>query len=85
MMEETFGNVEDVVKSGGIRVYRSVKCPEPGLSKGGCAASLPDCRADKPLGNGMNAVIQYFSVRTRQFACFVLLPILSESGGVYNA
>lgn len=25
MMEETFGNVEDVVKSGGIRVYRSVK------------------------------------------------------------
>lgn len=24
-MEETFGNVEDVVKSGGIRVYRSVK------------------------------------------------------------
>jgi 16S rRNA G1207 methylase RsmC len=27
MMEETFGNVEDVVKSGGIRVYRSVKMP----------------------------------------------------------
>jgi len=25
MMEETFGNVEDVVKSGGIRVYRSVR------------------------------------------------------------
>jgi len=24
-MEETFGNVEDVVKSGGIRVYRSVR------------------------------------------------------------
>lgn len=27
MMAETFGNVEDVVKSGGIRVYRSVKTP----------------------------------------------------------
>jgi len=25
IMEETFGNVEDVVKKGGIRVYRSVK------------------------------------------------------------
>ncbi|NMA67690.1 MAG: methyltransferase, partial [Clostridiaceae bacterium] len=25
IMKETFGNVEDVVKKGGIRVYRSVK------------------------------------------------------------
>lgn len=27
MMKETFGNAEDVVKSGGIRVYRSIKMP----------------------------------------------------------
>ncbi|NLM72952.1 MAG: class I SAM-dependent methyltransferase [Clostridiaceae bacterium] len=28
IMEETFGNVEDIVKSGGIRVYRSIKDAE---------------------------------------------------------
>jgi 16S rRNA G1207 methylase RsmC len=27
IMQETFGNVEDIEKSGGIRVYRSVKNP----------------------------------------------------------